>query len=285
MELISNLIMLGIVIVEGMFTASGDELEVTKVTGGNVTVENGAIKAAFSISDSKQIYFSQGNLQYQASIGTWRFAEHQYDMIGNDNANISSSYSGWIDLFGWGTSGFNGKVPYMVSKGTTDYGDGENDIEGTNYDWGVYNKVSNGGNEAGMWRTLTKSEWNYLLNGRPHCEDLYSKGRIDGICGLILLPDEWNCSIGFSPRSENWKTNDYTLDEWSLMESNGAVFLPAAGGRDGTDVSLVGSIGYYWSGSAYDYYYADCLAFYGYGVSTDIDDRYTGHSVRLVRGL
>ena len=58
---------------------------------GNVAVENGAIMAAFSISDSKQIYFSQGNLQYQASTGTWRFAEHQYDMIGSDNSNISSS--------------------------------------------------------------------------------------------------------------------------------------------------------------------------------------------------
>jgi len=290
MKLIRNLILLGIVIVEGMFTASGDELEVTKVTGGNVTVENGAIKAAFSISDSKQIYFSQGNLQYQASIGTWRFAEHQYDMIGNDNANISSSYSGWIDLFGWGTSGFNGKVPYMVSKGTTDYdyGDGRNDIEGTNYDWGVYNKVSNGGNEAGMWRTLTFSEWVYLFKGRPHCEDLYSIGRIDGICGLILLPDEWNCSIGFSPRSENWKTNDYTLDEWSLMESNGAVFLPAAGARYGTDVFNVGSIGGYWSSSAYrnyDYYRAGCLSFDSYGVYTENGHRNLGLSVRLVRGL
>ena len=69
----------------------------SKIENGNENSnDNGAIKAAFSVSADKQIYFSQGNLQYQASTGTWRFAEHQYDMIGSDNSNISSSYSGWI---------------------------------------------------------------------------------------------------------------------------------------------------------------------------------------------
>ena len=62
--------------------------------------DNGAIKAAFSVSADKKVYFSKGNLQYQASTGTWRFAENQYDIIGEDNANISSTYSGWIDSSG-----------------------------------------------------------------------------------------------------------------------------------------------------------------------------------------
>ncbi len=64
-------------------------------------VKDGAILAEFSVSDSTKVYFSQGNLQYQASTGTWKFADNQYDMIGDNNSNISSSYSGWIDLFGW----------------------------------------------------------------------------------------------------------------------------------------------------------------------------------------
>ncbi|MBR5436140.1 MAG: hypothetical protein IK120_04675 [Muribaculaceae bacterium] len=126
----------------------------------------GTIEFAFSVSADKQIYFSQGNLQYQASTDTWRFAEHQYDMIGDDNANISSTNSGWIDLFGWGTSGYNGKNPYMTSTKPSDYGDGDIDIAGTSYDWGVYNKISNGGNQAGLWRTLTNDEWQYLISNR-----------------------------------------------------------------------------------------------------------------------
>ena len=83
----------------------------------------GALSGVFSVSDTKQVQFSQGNLQYQASTNTWRFAENQWDyvgtqipdqyghaggtVIGSDNSNISQTYSGWIDLFGWGTSGWN----------------------------------------------------------------------------------------------------------------------------------------------------------------------------------
>ena len=89
-------------------------------------VPTGAINGLFSISETKQVWFSQGNLQYQASTDIWRFAEHQWDFVGGthyingqvygnvyengikcDNSLISSTYSGWIDLFGWGTSGYN----------------------------------------------------------------------------------------------------------------------------------------------------------------------------------
>ncbi|MBO4250986.1 MAG: hypothetical protein J5884_07000 [Paludibacteraceae bacterium] len=57
--------------------------------------------------DGDQVVFSQGNLQYHALSQTWRFAENQFDFIGEENKNISSTYNGWIDLFGWGTSGYN----------------------------------------------------------------------------------------------------------------------------------------------------------------------------------
>ncbi len=243
------------------------------VAAQSVQIQDGAIRAEFSVSDSTKVYFSQGNLRYQASTNTWRFAERQwyyggmqlpaddpdalndsYSIAGtvndSDNAYTSENYAGWIDLFGWGTSGYNGKHPYMTSTHYSDYGDGTNDIAGTNYDWGVYDKISNGGNKAGMWRTLTRNEWDYILHGRPHCNNLYSKGCVDDINGLILLPDEWDYSIDFSPRSEEWETNYYSLDSWSIMESHGAVFLPAAGFRIGTEVFLDGFVCSYWSSSA-----------------------------------
>ena len=232
-------------------------------------IKDGAILAEFSVSDSTKVYFSQGNLQYQASTNTWRFAEHQFDIVGFDNKNISEKYIGWIDLFAWGTSGYNGKNPYMTSKESTDYGDGENDIAGTNYDWGVYNKISNGGNQAGMWRTLTKDEWDYVISNRTDARYLRGTATINGIEGLILLPDNWilpkGCIFTYGEDMPNdglpygeiggWTKNTYSASKWKKMEANGAVFLPAAGRYDNgsKEVGALCFIGYYWSSSGYDF--------------------------------
>ena len=246
----------------------------------------GAINGYFSIGESSKISFSQGNLQYQASTGTWKFADNQYDVIGNSNSNISSSYSGWIDLFGWGTSGYNGKNPYMTSTDYSDYGDGYNDIAGTNYDWGVYNAISNDGNQAGQWRTLTQSEWNYVISNRTDARYLRGTATVNGVHGLILLPDNWTLPTGvvFTYGEDGWQ-NTYSASDWSKMEANGAVFLPAAGDRSGADVYGVGSGGNYWSSSAYGSYNAYCLYFGSGRVDTGGSSRYYGLSVRLVRGL
>ena len=76
--------------------------------------DNGALYGYFSVAPDRKIRFSQGNLQYQPSTATWRFALHQYDCIGDENSNISADYDGWIDLFGWGTSGYNESKPYLT---------------------------------------------------------------------------------------------------------------------------------------------------------------------------
>ena len=83
----------------GYLTIGIQVMVTTEVNSGEVPV--GAINGLFTINSSgDQVYFSQGNLQYQASTDTWRFAENQYDIIGNANSNISPTYDGWIDLFG-----------------------------------------------------------------------------------------------------------------------------------------------------------------------------------------
>ena len=217
----------------------------------NKVKNNGAIKAVFSISADKIIYFSQGNLQYQASTETWRFAENQYDIIGDDNSNISSTNNDWIDLFGWGTSGYNNKKPYMTtSTDDSDYGDGYNDIAGTNYDWGTYNKILNGGILVGYWHTLKQSEWDYLLNSRANASSKQGFGTVNGIAGLILLPDDWTLPEGLtfvSGKTVDFAQNTYSVADWTKLEANGAVFLPAAGYRVG--VNFVDSEGRYWSSS------------------------------------
>ena len=177
----------------------------------------------------------------------------------------------------------------MTSTDYFDYGDGYNDIAGTNYDWGVYNAISNGGNQAGQWRTLTYDEWSYLIYDRAQASRLMGQGRVNNVNGLILLPDGWETpsSVKFTYDPGNYSTNVYSQDEWAVMQSYGAVFLPAAGYRYGTDVSNVGSTGYYWSSSvAYGGSYARCLSFGGdYVSSYSYDYRNGGKSVRLVQDV
>ena len=265
-------------------------------------IKDGAILAEFSVSDSTKVYFSQGNLQYQASTNTWRFAEHQWDFVGDsingnvyengvksDNLKISPTYDGWIDLFGWGTSGYNGKNPYMTSTGYSDYGNGTNDIAGTNYDWGVYNKIYNGGNQAGMWRTLTSSEWNHLISGRAQANRLMGQGKVNNVNGLILLPDSWATetpsSVRFTYDPGNYSTNVYSLDEWAVMQSYGAVFLPAAGYRYRTYVNDVDSYSYLWSSSTLGNDYNLILTFNSYHVGMYFCQSHLGLSVRLVQDV
>jgi len=264
----------------------------------------GELPGKFSVSPTTKIHFSRGNLQYNAVQDIWRFAEHQYDMIGAANANIASDYDGYIDLFGWATSGYNDKHPWMTSVTPSDYGDGTNDLAGTAYDWGVYNAISNGGNESNLWRTLTKDEWVYLFHGRASAQKLFAMGTIDDIRGIILLPDGWILPEGvtFTPSTvnglswtgtsyynyntgaNNFTDNAYTLADWAKMEANGAVFLPAAGYRRGVYMNFVGAYGDYWSISSYSSSEAhDVYCYPIYIRPQDYDERCYAFAVRLVR--
>ena len=284
------------------FTVTGDRTLVANFI-------NGAINGLFSVSASQQVYFSRGNLQYQASTDTWKFAENQWDMIGSENSNISENYVGWIDLFGWGTSGYHdSNDPYNVnyqpwSTSTSEvnssynkygYGPSTNmtdpNLTGTsaNYDWGVYNPISNGGNTTNQWRTLTNAEWIYVFNTRSTTSGIrYAKANVNNVNGVILLPDDWSNDtyILIYPNNSgaSFSRNTITASQWNILERAGAVFLPAAGYRYGTDVYDVGSRGDYWSASYGDSGFAFCVDFYDGRLLPDYwGSRLFGFSVRLV---
>ena len=260
-----------------------EETDITKSGNGELPTEGVLTNGVFTVAKGKQVYFSQANLQYNASRDLWRFAEHQYDVVGDDNAYASQSYTGWFDLFAWGTSGYKDKVPY----GNGD-GEGiERNIAGTKYDWGVYNKISNGGNKANLWRTLTNKEWDYLLTKRPQCDVLYSRASVGPVKGVILLPDNWVQpeNIDFIPTAFGWLGNEYTFDEWAVMEANGAVFLPAGGHRIGNDMEHVNEYGYYWTSSIADSFNSWCLDFGCGNVNTAKAGSCCRYSVRLVCDL
>lgn len=214
----------------------------------------GAMRGVFSVSATKKVCFSQGNLQYQASTDTWRFADEQYNVIGADNVNVSDTYAGYIDLFGWGTGGAPTKAEL-----SEDYS--------TWTDWGT-NAISNGENLANSWYTMTAAEWYYLFVERPNAATLFALGNINGTNGLILLPDRWQTPSGsslvnaadegltwdatnnrYDASSSVYALNTYTINQWKTLENLGAVFLPAAGSRQGTGENCVNSVnsnGYYW---------------------------------------
>lgn len=235
------------------------------------TKDGGLLQGVFSVSKTKKVQFSQGNLQYQASTQIWRFAENQYDMIGADNANISSSYSGWIDLFGWGT----GNNPTLSSSDHNDY-------SSFFTDWGV-NKISNGGNNANMWRTLTRSEWSYIFIRRANAKNLFGLATVAGVHGLVVFPDKnygnpspntWQC------QSTDWTTNQYSVNDWLEMEKAGAVFLPAAGCRYGTEMYDIDSGGFYWSSDMEEFTFIG-----GAGLAGAEQFPVFGNSVRLVKDV
>ena len=234
-------------------TAYGLDRKFTTLSGGGSGAPEGAIDGLFSVSPTKKVMFSQGNLQYQASTNTWRFAENQWNYVGGqdsgnvyengvkcDNMQVSAFYEGWIDLYCWGTSGWDcGNVyyhPYDKDGEAEQYGPGNNSLIGeyANADWGVYNSIVNGGNQPGLWRTLSLAEWHYLVEYRNQASDKYSLAQVNGVHGCVLLPDDWNCPSGLSfiPQSSDWTTNVFSEQQWIQMETNGAVFLPAGGSRN-----------------------------------------------------
>ena len=250
----------------------------------------------FSVSSSKKVIFSSGNLQYTQSTNTWSFAENQWDYIGTDNVtggSVSSdptygdskdgtALADKIDLFGWSTNA----TYYGVSTSAS-----YDDYIGSFVDWGT-NKI---GNDApNTWRTLTYDEWKYLRYDRTNADDLVGIAQVNGVNGLILLPDSWTCPAGVTFKSGfsgGWGVDYYaayqtfTAEQWSKLESVGAVFLPAAGYRKGSNVSGVQEDGNYWSASESGSSGAYCLLFESDGSRMIGFIRNCSQSVRLVKDL
>ena len=230
----------------------------------------------FSVSSDKRVTFSFGNLQYHSANEEWRFAEHQWSFIGE------TYNDGWIDLFGW--SGNSGSAKFGVST-SSDY----SDYAGSFVDWGK-NKI--GEDLPNTWRTLTNKEWEYLFYSRPN--NLIGVAQVNGVNGLVLLPDDWSCGIPF--KSGFMESNNiekfyyaihqtFTKEQWIEMEENGAVFLPAAGYRYGSVFYNVQLNGYYWGATDYYKNNAYYLDFYFGSAMFDSSTRHYGRSVRLVKDL
>ena len=289
----------------------------------------------FSVSAEKKVTFAPGNLQYLGNgdgTGTWRFAEHQYDFMG-DGPTSGTSYQGNVtvagftkynasadldvarDLFGWGTSGYDNKYPYMTSTNSNSYYRGP--ITDTDYDWGVYHsatgnsteKITNGGSYS--WRLFTGVEWAYIIarEGKVYTrqdysetKNLFASATVNGVKGILLFPDNWNGSFDRTIKYGNESIAGYSVtvrdaEQWAVLERMGCVFLPAAHvrgtGSNGTAMDQLNE-GQYWASttdpSNFNNEYRGCTLEWGNtGTVTKnaatCEVRRLGQSVRLIRDL
>ena len=231
----------------------------------------------YSVSPTQQVWIASGNLQFKKSTtetftgadevshyGEWRMAEHQYDFCGyvqNSNNTICQgnvadgnnyqSGSMWVDIYGWGTSGYTNYLPVpRVSNRSSSYDPDSDplyadvvDITNTNYDWGVY--VYGDG-----WRTWTEAEWKYLANNTANNKrsSRTAGATVCGTKGAVLLPDLWNGpAVNIASA---YTSNTYDETAWEEMESFGAIFLPVTGSTDGANYvanSDNANAGWYWT--------------------------------------
>ena len=92
-----------------------------------------------------------------------------------------------------------------------------------------------------------------MLNQRNEANNLVGVAQINGINGLVILPDNWEQSIlvpfksGFSLTDSYSEYQLFTREEWSVLEFCGAVFLPAGGKLNNVTMttSSVNESGYY----------------------------------------
>ena len=262
----------------------------------------GALNGLFTVnSDGRQVRFSTGNLVFGKTTGNWNFYTVQTATFSTNNRSVGENYSddavSVIEHYGWGSTGFNhGAVNYSQwMTGNTNscyyaYGDVNKNLcdESGMAEWG-YNAIENGGNAYKQWRTLTADEFEYLINERDDADDKYAYATVKNVKnykGFIILPDDWAqpVSVSFTPGVVgDFSVNNYTYDQWRLMEEAGAVFLVAAGRRDVSSTMGSSQFGMYWTSSRYDANTAYSFFYNKSGIVVpDNRNRAYGCSVRLV---
>ena len=277
----------------------------------------GPLPGVFSVSDSKKVRFSPGNLYVKKDdSGNWNlnFYDEQYA------CNSLNSTWTWntqtkrpiskddneSDLFSWGYGEWSEKL-YSPKSDAKSYVEGHDDPE---KDGEQFSKIEDWGyafgGESSVWRTLNADEWEYLFGKSTKRNGKYKCGVT--VCGhpncVVLLPDDWKWegAVGADWQKNTMGVFEYSDSEkltvkWSSMEAAGAVCLPAAGYSTGSIVMGVELYCAYWTSSGTseyvycegeeEYFEGKDFAYYLWiangGVnSRDFSERMQGNSVRLV---
>lgn len=216
----------------------------------------------FSVSDTKQVRFTRGNLYWNGSDfkleanqtdypTTWsaNHVGHFFYTSINDYKLGNDSYMPYAETYGYYTPNFYafwcGENTPLTAEGTT----------------GLY--------------ALTRKEWLYVLNSRANASQLkkffvtVTNGEMIYENCVILAPDDFADTLCTS----------YTLDE---VNAAGLVCLPAAGLREGTGVYCGSEYGLYHAASTGEAHASELLRFDSQRVGTAGGACSDGYSLRLV---
>ena len=210
----------------------------------------------------------------------FRFAEHQYDALGDCAANRLAAL-GDFDLFAWVGASATYAYPadsyskygiiYTVSSRDAYLGNGAS--EKIKYNWAdIFNGVTY---PAGTWRLPNNereggdsaNEWNRIGNSRTPegggNSYVSAKATIkdgDNVIarGLIVFPNNYTHPYGVKALvnytrnampASHWADNVITLEEWNLLENvGGCAFLPVTSARSRNNGS---NTAYYYGDAAY----------------------------------
>lgn len=246
------------------------------ISNSGTPEEDTEISGYYSISPTCKVVFSKGNLQYIGDLEdyedntNWHFADNQYDYFGRTNMGEGwNQLTNTVDLFCLSISNERGNGWDSWYTSGHSYGlrcaENADDYYATIpvfLDWGT---MAIDGDPANTWFTMTKAEWEYLLNTRPDASALRINVNITNIPnhptgqttihGCLLFPDDW--TIDRLPSGITLTrdvVNSLTYEEFRRIEAVGCVLLPEAGYRDvggynGNWIATVTSynLGQYWS--------------------------------------
>lgn len=217
----------------------------------------------FSVSPTKKVVFSKGNLQaYRVNASdswSWKFADHQYDFYGKNNFDpATSSYVADVhqlhrDLFLLSTNDENSEYGLNFDIDESDRGSAFVDWGGNHIEGDLPANATN------VWYTLSLNEWHYLIGdvgtnssspARPNAANLRARAKITmptinythpasytgsdnqernitTVYGFLILPDNWTTPYDVQMNPSNM--NEYDYETWTRLEAAGAMFLPAFG--------------------------------------------------------
>ncbi len=174
----------------------------SEITPATIKVDNfkrypsdGALSEPFTVADDgngnvKKVYFSKGNLYWDGDSYEFEDNQYDYDVSGHHSSFYWSNSADLARGSEWSLDP-NGSITFFTNA----------DENTASPDF-----IANG--ETGIWRTLSKDEWDYLISR----ENGIGKATIDGVNGMIIFYD------GYSG-----------LTEGLTSVPEGCVFLPASG--------------------------------------------------------
>jgi len=230
------------------------------------------LAGVFSVSATKKVKFTKGNLWCNASVSpaTFGFEEHQYDFPTSYNYPDDATTKLWtcthVGHFFWSSysdytltddAAKPGK-PHEFKPYFSGYG--AKSKSASDVFWcGEAHPLEVAGTQ-GLY-VLSADEWAYLLNppfynystGRTQT-NRFARARVNDTNGYLIFPEGYNgetavsgTGIGAvnSDEDEGYPSENIPDATWADMEAAGVVFLPNAGIRKGT--AYTSGYGKYWS--------------------------------------